>query len=97
MPSKNNLSGLLKSGGGEKKSPILPANEPKKVKKTPPKKQVSKAPKIGRPKKSEEEKRDFKITLSLTQGEGEKILEKAGLADKATYLYDFLQKAGAFK
>ena len=97
MPSKNSISGLLKSGGGEK-NPILPKTpEPEAGGGTAVVRSPRKSRKIGRPKKAKVEKRDFKITLSLTQAEGEKILEKAGLADKATYLYDFLKKKGAFE
>ncbi|MEM9880137.1 MAG: hypothetical protein AAF862_12760 [Pseudomonadota bacterium] len=51
----------------------------------------------GRPKKAPEEKRDYKITLSLTQAEGEKISSKAGLAGDATYLYAMLKEQGAFQ
>jgi hypothetical protein len=51
----------------------------------------------GRPPKAPSEKRDHKITVSLTSAEGAKIKAKAGLAGEATYLYDLLLRAGAFK
>jgi len=53
--------------------------------------------KTGRPPLKKAEKRDYKITVSMTREQGKKIKEKAGLAGEATYLYDLLEKAGAFK
>ena len=46
--------------------------------------------------KKPEEKRDFKVVLSLTQAEGEVLLGKSGLVDKATYVYSELKKQGMF-
>ena len=97
MPKKNDISGLLKTGEGSQKAPILPATSEPRTEKPSAVEPASSPRRVGRPKKSKVEKRDFKITLSLTQREGEEILKKAGLADKATYLYDFLEKNGAFK
>jgi hypothetical protein len=95
MPSKNNLSALKQD---KKPDPILPSsdqsveqgNREKRV--TPPTGKKT----IGRPRKDPEEKRDYKITLSLTKAEGAIIKSKAGLAGEATYLYDLLKKADAF-
>ena len=97
MPSKNNLSALKQD---KKPNPILPAKAPEPEQPalqesvpvaTPVKQKV-----IGRPRKRPEDKRDYKVTLSLTRAEGAKIKDKAGLAGEATYLYDLLKKAGAF-
>ena len=85
MPSKNDLSAL-------KSEPDTPAILPDKPAVT---RLTKKA--VGRPKKKPAEKRDYKITLSLTQAEGKKIAAKAGLAGEATYLYAMLEKAGIFK
>jgi len=95
MPGKNDLKRLMEINATEEQSAILPSIDSAETKQTPSKKAVKKT-KMGRPKKSEQEKRDFKITLSITQSEGQKILDKSGLADNATYLYDFLKKNGAF-
>ena len=96
MPSKNNLSALKQD---RKPEPILPATDqvereqgtPESLSAEPGKRKT-----IGRPRKDPKDKRDYKITLSLTKSEGRAIKAKAGLAGEATYLYDLLQKAGAF-
>jgi len=92
MPSKNDLSALKTSA----KKTILPENEAR----TPPaikaKQPAEKTGRIGRPPKEKTEKRSYKITLSLTPAEGQKIAEKAGLAGEATFLYAFLKDSGAF-
>jgi len=49
---------------------------------------------IGRPKAVE--KRSFKVTLSLTEAEGEKLIEKAGIAPLATLLMMKLQETDIF-
>jgi hypothetical protein len=96
MPSKNSLAGLKTP---ETKA-ILPANtegEGRGAAKTveSPEPNVKMARKtVGRPKLDKAEKRDYKITLSLTQTQGRRIKEKAGLVNEATYLYDALQKQG---
>lgn len=87
MPSKNDLSGLKAST-----PKILPESKP--VEKEPIRPRFTKQ--IGRPKKKAEEKRTYKITLSLTQAEGKRIAEQAGLAGEATYLYAMLKKSGIF-
>ncbi len=85
MPRKNDLSTL-------KTEPETSAILPYKLAVTPLTKKA-----VGRPKKKPAEKRDYKITLSLTQAEGKKVAVKAGLAGEATYLYAMLEKAGIFK
>jgi len=95
MPSKNNLSALRQD---KKENPILPSNDrPKQVDTQPVSDPLIGKKTIGRPRKKPAEKRDYKITLSLTKAEGAKIKESAGLAGEATYLYDLLEKAGTFK
>lgn len=59
-----------------------------------PRSRVSKV--IGRPPKPKEEKRDQKVTLSLTQAEKAVVVKKAGLAPEATFLLAELRKAGVF-
>ena len=97
MPSKNNLSALKQD---KKPNPILPATAPEPEQHTPqestPIATTAKPKTIGRPRKRPEDKRDYKVTLSLTRAEGAKIKAEAGLAGEATYLYDLLKKAGAF-
>ena len=97
MPSKNNLSALKQD---KKPNPILPATAPVPEQPTPeggaPVTAPAKQKAIGRPRKRPEDKRDYKVTLSLTRAEGAKIKAEAGLAGEATYLYDLLKKAGAF-
>lgn len=83
MPSKNSVAELKPIVG-----PIL-----KNTRTAAP----SKVGRTGRPPKHAAEKRDYKITLSLTQAEGAVVREKAGLAGAATYLYATLQQAGVFK
>lgn len=85
MPSKNDLSGLKSST-----PKILPETQVKEPEPIRPR--FSKQ--IGRPKKKAEEKRNYKITISLTQAEGKIVAEKAGLAGEATYLYAMLKDAG---
>lgn len=46
--------------------------------------------------KPPEEKRSHKILLSLTEGEGAKIKEKAGMVPIATYLVALLREQGLF-
>jgi len=100
MPSKNNISQFLKP---QKKEAILPASKEEKENLEPKKKSptsrkqvrgVTKETKIGRPKKSQEEKRSFKVVLSLTPSEGENLQKKSGLIDNATYVYSELKKSG---
>ena len=50
---------------------------------------------IGRPKA--EEKRTFKVTLSLTEAEGEMLKRKAGIAPLATLLLVKLYETDVFK
>ena len=98
MPSKNDLS-IFKNKSATTK-PILPNKEPKTVPDAPGAEQAQPAirtGKVGRPKKAPKEKRNFRVMLSLTQGEGAKLDEKAGLADRATYIYDVLKRAGVFE
>ena len=90
MPSKNDLSGLLNQTNKVGKSPILP---PQKTQKT----ESTWSKKIGRPKKTPSQKRDYKVALSFTTKEGEIIRAKAGLAGDATYIYAFLEEKGFFQ
>lgn len=92
MPSKNDLSAFKKPA--PKSSILPPANEGQGAdhELTP----LTPRKRIGRPPKKPSEKRDYKITLSLTRAEGAKISQKSGLAGEATYLYDKLLKAGVF-
>lgn len=50
----------------------------------------------GRPPKALEEKRSYRVSLSLTQAEGEKVKAKAGLANEATLIYHHLKETGFF-
>lgn len=96
MPSKNNLSALKQD---KKLKPILPSTdqvERGQVSSESLSTQLIEKKTIGRPRKAPKDKRDYKITLSLTKSEGTVVKEKAGLAGEATYLYDLLEKAGAF-
>lgn len=90
MPSRNDLS-ALKTGT---KKPILPTNDGRTT--TAVETPQPNAGRVGRPPKGKTEKRSYKITLSLTPAEGEKITEKAGLAGEATFLYAFLKNSGVF-
>lgn len=94
MPSKNDLSALKTSS---KKAPILPVSEPVKTAIPQAKAKTVKTGKVGKPPKPKDEKRSYKITVSLTESEGAKIAEQAGLAGEATYLYAKLHEIGLFK
>jgi hypothetical protein len=89
MPSKNDLSGLKFE---EKKILPEPVRTPE-VESV----RVRTRKRVGRPKKAATDKRDYKITLSLTQAEGAKVSNKAGLVNEATYLYAMLEKTGLFR
>ncbi len=52
---------------------------------------------VGRPPKAKGEKRDYKITLPVTQAQGDLIRHKAGLAGEASIIYDHLKKTGFFE
>ncbi len=92
MPSRNDLS-ALKAGT---KTPILPATDGPKKKPAARRLRTPKPGTVGRPPKGRAEKRSYKIALSLTPAEGQKIAEKAGLAGEATFLYAFLKESGIF-
>jgi len=93
MPSKNDLSALKSASA---KPAILPSND-EVVSKKPTRGPLTGAPiRAGRPPKAKAEKRSHKITLSLTEAEGAKIAEKAGLAGEATFLYAALKETGVF-
>jgi len=100
MPSKNDLSAFKAS---KQEAPILPvkpaaSQEGQGATQTTTKSRAkTKTKTIGRPKKPAAEKRDYKITLSLTQAEGALVREKAGIAADAAYLYQLLERAGAFR
>ncbi len=91
MPSKNDLSALK---GATKKPVILPSNDLPPVAKMIEKSKPSEGQGVGRPPKQKEEKRSYKVTLSLTPSEGAKLAEKSGLAGEATYLYAKLKETG---
>ncbi len=92
MPSKNDLSAFKDKAA---KTILPPANDGagRKAARGP----LTGKKTVGRPKKKPAEKRDYKITLSLTDGEGHKVQEKAGLAPEAAVIYDHLLKNGFFK
>lgn len=94
MPSKNDLSALKTNSTKPTILPISKTVEPITPKT---KARTVKTGKVGRPQKTKAEKRSYKITLSLTEAEGQKIAEQAGLASEATFLYAKLQEAGLFK
>ena len=89
MPQKNNVS-ALKKGAAEPVQTILPSND---VQSAITGEGVGR---IGRPRKTRAEKRDYKVTLSLTQQEGARVAEKAGLAAEATVVYAHLKATGFF-
>ena len=86
MPSKNDLT-ALKQGLQE---PILPSPVPTtaRTRTTSP---------IGRPPKPKDEKRSYKVTISLTEAQGALVKAKAGLANEAAIIYDHLVKTGFFR
>lgn len=88
MPSKNDLSGLLNQTAQAGKNSILPQKEmlPSEPQR-----------KVGRPRKKLSEKRDYKISLSLTEEEGNTIRKKAGLAGDATFVYALLKEQKVFE
>lgn len=89
MPSKNDLSAFKNAP----KQQILPSNDG--VVETKPKtKPITKKQAVGRP--PVQNKRSYKVVLSLTEGERTKLEKKAGLANNATVLYDHLVKTGFF-
>ena len=99
MPKRNDLSSL-KVGT---QRPILPssASAPKRTRATSAPGDArhsrrSPKPKVGRPPKPKADKRDYKITLSLTQAQGATVKDKAGLATEAAVIYDHLVKTGFF-
>lgn len=97
MPNSKKRSDL----SAYKRSPEAPsAAVLAEVKKEQPVRTVDRTPKkravVGRPKKPPQNKRDQKITLSLTKKEKQIISEKAGLIPEATYLLSRLRKAGLF-
>lgn len=93
MPSKNSIGALKNGDSGS----ILPSRQEERL--TAPEtvetiSNSSPSKRAGRPRLKEEERRDYKITLSLTQAQGKRIKELAGLANEATYVYAFLKKQG---
>lgn len=94
MPSKNDLSALKTNST---KPTILPVSNTVEPVIPRTKAKTVTTGKVGRPRKAKSEKRSYKITLSLTETEGQKIAAQAGLASEATFLYAELQKAGLFK
>lgn len=96
MPSKNSLASI-KQPPKDKSDyvPTLPANAAGEAQADA--KHANAKKNIGRPRLDENQRRDYKITLSITQAQGQKIKNKAGLAGEATYLYDLLEKADAFE
>jgi len=100
MPSKNDLSAFKSTKQETAILPVKPVarEDRQELVETRAETSTKTKPKtIGRPKKPAAEKRDCKITLSLTKAEGAVIREKAGIAADAAYLYQVLEKAGAFR
>lgn len=90
MPSKNDLSALKSA---TQKPVILPSDNTPHILETKPKVKASARNRVGgRPAKPKAEKRSYKVVLSLTEAEGEKLSGKAGLAGDATYLYAKLKE-----
>lgn len=96
MPEKNNVGALRKKKTGAilttsdnavQSAPVMdkPAVKPAPANNT----RVG-----GRPTKPKAEKRSYKIVLSVTESEGAKISQKAGIAGDATYLYARLKELG---
>ena len=106
MPQKNSLAGI-KPPDKEKYVPVLPQeNKALEVSNDPvtPNSQEPEKPqpattrkRVGRPPLKKAEKRDYKITLSLTQAQGLAIKKQSGLAGEASFLYNELVKAGVIK
>lgn len=96
MPSKNDLSALKSPERKTILPKTAPSNDGPPVRTKGQKPLTGKEGQVGRPPKAKEEKRDYKITLSLTQGQGAKLKDKAGLASEAAVIYDHLQKTGFF-
>jgi len=97
MPSKNNLSALK----DKPRKSILPIaevlNDSKLIMAKKGEPLTGRVGQVGRPPKAKAEKRDYKITLSLTQAQGDRVKTKAGLASEAAIIYDHLEKIGFFK
>lgn len=91
---------IASAGGGVPDSPADPAgghehqssSNPRVVRRP----RVEKRPKVGRPRKEKTEKRNQKVTLSLTDAEREKVKEKSGMVAEATYLLSVLRQSGVF-
>ena len=89
MPSKNDLSALKQPD----QKPILPSND-----------RAGDVDKASRPltgkkaagRKPSKNKRTRKVLLSLTESEGQRLDEIAGLAGGATVIYDHLLKTNFF-
>ena len=96
MPSKNNLSALK----DKPRKSILPiaevSNDGKLVTTKGGEPLMGRTGQVGRPPKEKAEKRNYKITLSLTQAQGDRVKTKAGLASEAAIIYDHLEKTGFF-
>lgn len=76
--------------------PILPTSKPAPAEKLVTARAA--APKARGPKpKPPAEKRSHRVLLSLTETEGIKSKDKAGLAGEATTIYAFLHEHGYFK
>lgn len=75
MPSKNDLSALK----------AKPKNTLKQSVDAQPVKPANKA-KVGRKAKSPAEKESFSLMLKLTEAEGQRLKEKAGMVPLATYV-----------
>jgi hypothetical protein len=96
MPEKNNVGALRKKKAG---AILTTSDNEVKSASMMDKPTVKPAPANnarigGRPTKPKAEKRSYKIVLSLTESEGAKISQKAGIAGDATYLYARLKELG---
>lgn len=80
MPSKNDLSSLK----------AKPKNTLKKAVDVQPVQTAGKA-KVGRKAKPAAEKESFSLMLKLTEAEGQKLKERAGMVPLATYVKAYLR------
>ena len=99
--SSVDIDDLIASAGGglpeEGAEPNQPRErKPKPVDRAPRETQKRPVKRVGRPPKVKEEKRNQKVTLSLTDAERQKLKEKSGMAAEATYLLSILRQAGVF-
>lgn len=91
--AKKSLADLQKAMGAAEK-PVKVLEEPAKPKTTKPSNSGRKKKTAGRP--PIEEKRSFKVTLSLTEKEGQALEQNAGMVPLARFLLSKLHETGVF-